>query len=77
LTPRKKKKAAAAGKGNSGPPNPYVNSKGQKPSTKRNEILEVKSKIPTKDQERYSAIDRKLYRRYPLRIVVSCKKASM
>ena len=70
---RKKRKGRAPGeKQTQAPTNPYVNPRSNNSNNnnnkkavepKRIEIMEVKSKLPSKDQQRYSAIDRKLYGR--------------
>ena len=68
---KKRKGRAAGGKQSQAPTNPYVNPRSNNSNNnnkkavepKRIEIMEVKSKLPSKDQQRYSAIDRKLYGR--------------
>ena len=72
-TRKKRKGRAAGGKQSQAPTNPYVNPRYNNNNNndnnkkavepKRIEIMEVKSKLPSKDQQRYSAIDRKLYGR--------------
>jgi len=61
---RKKKKKQEGAKTQT-PINPYVNPRSNQnfDKPKRIDIKEAKPKVPAKDHERYSAIDRKIFNR--------------